>query len=130
MLIQFSIYTYIYIALLASMTVNNVFYVSLLKKFIHDANHAIDWNEIQVEQEGILQVHHVRILDRKSKQLRNRAIGLIKVQWTWYGPKDVTWEHEDAMRAKYPHLLKILEILLMLCKELHRGQCKNKGRGL
>jgi hypothetical protein len=54
---------------------------------------------IQVEQEGVLQVHHVRILDRKRKQLWNRAIGLVKVQWTWYGPEDATWEHEDAMRA-------------------------------
>jgi hypothetical protein len=63
-------------------------------------NHVIDWNVNQVEQEG------VRILDRKNKQLRNRAIGLVKVQWTWYGPEDATWEHEDAIRTKYPHLFE------------------------
>jgi hypothetical protein len=57
------------IALPTSMTVHNVFHVSLLKKYIPDANHVIDWNVIQVEQEGVLQVHHVCILDRKSKQL-------------------------------------------------------------
>jgi hypothetical protein len=57
------------LALPASMTVHNVFHVSLLKKYIPDANHVIDWNVIQVEQEGVLQVHHVRILDRKRKQL-------------------------------------------------------------
>jgi hypothetical protein len=34
------------LALLASMTVRNVFYVSLLKKYIHDVNHVIDWNVI------------------------------------------------------------------------------------
>jgi hypothetical protein len=51
-------------------------------------------------------VHLVRILDRKIKQLWNRAIGLVKVQWTWYGPEDATWEHEDAMRAEYPHLFE------------------------
>jgi hypothetical protein len=90
----------------ASMTVHNVFHVSLLKKYIPDANHVIDWNVIQVEQEGILKVHPVCILDRKSKQLRNRAIGIVKVQWTWYGPEDVTWEHEDAMRAEYLHLFE------------------------
>jgi hypothetical protein len=67
------------LALLASMTVHNVFHVSLLKKYIPDANHVIDWNVIQVEQEGVLQVHLVRILDRKNKQLRNRAIRLVKV---------------------------------------------------
>jgi hypothetical protein len=83
----------------ASMTVHNLFHVSLLKKYIPDANHVIDWNVIRVEQEGVLQVHPVCVLDRKIKQLWNRAIGLVKVQWTWYGPERVTWEHEDAMRA-------------------------------
>jgi hypothetical protein len=67
------------LALPASMTIHNVFHVSFLRKYIPDANHVIDWNVIQVEQEGVLKVHPVRILDRKSKQLRNRAIGLVKV---------------------------------------------------
>jgi hypothetical protein len=67
------------LALPTSMIVHNVFHVSFLKKYMHDANHVIDWNVIQVEQEGVLQVHHVRILDRKNKQLHNRAIGLAKV---------------------------------------------------
>jgi hypothetical protein len=34
-----------------SIFVHNVFHVSLLKKYIIDANHVIDWNVIQVEQE-------------------------------------------------------------------------------
>jgi hypothetical protein len=57
------------LALPASMTIHNVFHVSFLKKYIPDANHVIDWNVIQVEQEVVLQVHHVRILDRKNKHL-------------------------------------------------------------
>jgi hypothetical protein len=59
------------LALPASMIVHTVFHVSLLKKYVPDANHVIDWNMIQVESKGVLQVHPVRILDRKSKQLRN-----------------------------------------------------------
>jgi hypothetical protein len=94
------------IALPASMSVHNVFHVSLLNKYIPDANHVIDWNVIQVEQEDAFQVHLVRILVRKIKQLRNQAIGLVKVQWTWYSPEDVTWEHEDAMREEYLHLFE------------------------
>ena len=54
------------LALPTSMCIYNVFQVSLLKKYMHDANHVNDWNVIQVEQEGVLQVHSVRILDRKS----------------------------------------------------------------
>ena len=37
------------ISLPASMSIHNVFHVSFLKKYIPDANHAIDWNVIQVE---------------------------------------------------------------------------------
>ena len=99
------------LSLPASMTVHNVFHVSLLKKYIPDANHVIDWNVIQVEPEGDLQVHPVCILDKKNKQLWNQAIGLVKVQWTQYGPEDVQWEHEDVMRAEYLHLFENFEIL-------------------
>jgi hypothetical protein len=49
------------LALPASMTIHNVFHVSLLKKYMPDVNHVIDWNVIQVQQEGILQVHLVHI---------------------------------------------------------------------
>ena len=49
------------------MTIHNVFHVSFLKKYMPDANHVIDWNVIQVEQEAVLQVHPVRILDREKK---------------------------------------------------------------
>jgi hypothetical protein len=66
---------------------------------------------VQVEPEGVLQVHHVHILDRKNKQLWNRFIGFVKVQWTWYGPKDATWEHEDVMWVEYPHLFENFEKL-------------------
>jgi hypothetical protein len=55
------------LALSASMTVHNVFHVSLHKKYIPNANHVIDWNVIRVEQEGVLQVHPVCILDKKNK---------------------------------------------------------------
>jgi hypothetical protein len=40
------------LALPASLCIHNVFHVSLLKKYVPDANHVIDWNVIQVEQEG------------------------------------------------------------------------------
>ena len=100
------------LALPTSMIVHNVFHVSLLKKYIPDPNHVIYWNVIQVEQEGILQVHLVHILERRCKQLQNQAIGLVKFQWTWYGPEDATWEHEDVMRAKYSHISEDFENLV------------------
>jgi hypothetical protein len=72
------------------MRVHNVFHVSLLKKYVPDHNHIIDWNVIQVEHEGDFRVEPVHILDQKVKVLRNKAIGLVKFQWTCYSPKYAT----------------------------------------
>jgi hypothetical protein len=54
----------------ASMSMHNVFHVSLLKNYIPDSNHVIDWNVIQVEQEGAFQVHPVCIFTRRSSSSR------------------------------------------------------------
>jgi hypothetical protein len=44
------------LALSVSMNVHNVFHVSLLKKYVHNPNHVIDWHLIKVEMEGDFQV--------------------------------------------------------------------------
>jgi hypothetical protein len=65
----------------ASTRLHNVFHVSF-KKYVSDPNHVIGWNVIQVEHEGDFRVEPVRILDQKVKVLRNKSIGMVKVQWT------------------------------------------------
>jgi hypothetical protein len=46
----------------------------------------------------------VCILDQKSQDtLESCTVGLEKVQWTCYGPKDATW-HD--MRVEYLHLFE------------------------
>jgi hypothetical protein len=37
----------------SSLSIHNVFHVFLLKKYIPYANHVIDWNVIQVDQESL-----------------------------------------------------------------------------
>jgi hypothetical protein len=64
--------------------------VSLLKKYVADPKNIIDWNMIQVEHKGDFRVEPVHILDQKVKVLRNKAIGLVNIQWTYYGPEDAT----------------------------------------
>jgi hypothetical protein len=97
------------LALPSSIRMHNVFYVSLLKKYVPDPNHIIDWNVIQVEHEGEFRVEVVHILEWKLNVLRNKAIGLVKVQWTCYSPKDATWENEENMREEYPQIFDNFE---------------------
>ena len=40
------------LALPSNLRIHNVYHVSLLKKYIHDPTHMIDWNLVQVEPEG------------------------------------------------------------------------------
>jgi hypothetical protein len=83
---------------------HNVFLVSLLKKYVHDYNHIIDWYVIHVESEGEFLPEPLCILDRKETPLRNQTIAHVKVQWKHFGPDEATWEMEDAMKHAYPIL--------------------------
>ena len=57
------------LAMPASTRAHNVFHVSLLKKHVHDPNHVINWDVIQVEPEGEFQIKPMCILDRKVTML-------------------------------------------------------------
>ena len=67
------------LALPPNLRIHNVFHVSLLKKYIHDATHIIDWDVIQVEPEGDFPVEQDYILERREINLRNCSIGEVKV---------------------------------------------------
>jgi hypothetical protein len=84
-----------------------VFHVSLLKKYVHDPNHVIDWTVIQVEPEGEFHPEPQCILDRRETMLQNRAIVQVKVQWKHFGVDEATWELEDAMRLAYPFFFSV-----------------------
>ena len=94
------------LALPPTIKVHNVFHVSILKRYIHDATHVINWNVIQVEPEGGFQVGSKYILDRRKTLLRNRTITQVKVQWKKRNPKEATWELESDMREAYPVLFQ------------------------
>ena len=84
--------------------IHNVFHISLLKKYIHDSTHIIDWNVVQVEPEGEFQVEPLCILDKKETTLQRQVVARVKVQWKHFIPKEATWELEKVMRKKYPGL--------------------------
>jgi hypothetical protein len=51
------------LSFVASLCIHNFFHVLMLKRYVPDTNHIIDWNVIQVDPEGGFQVWPVYILD-------------------------------------------------------------------
>jgi hypothetical protein len=84
--------------------VHNVFHVSQLRKYVHDPKHIIRQEEIDLTPELRYESQPEAILDRKTQQLRNKAITSVKVLWKHHGENEATWELEDAMKEKYPEL--------------------------
>jgi hypothetical protein len=63
-----------------------------------------------VEHKGDFWVEPMPILDWRIKVIKKKATGLVKFQWTYYGPEDATWKHEEAMReANQKHFAKFEE---------------------
>jgi hypothetical protein len=94
------------LALPANLRIHNVFHVSLLKKYVHDPTHMIDWNLVQVEPEGEFQVEPLRILDQREITLRNRVVAQVKVQWKHFSPEEATWELEGDLWKSHPILFQ------------------------
>ncbi|KAL6180385.1 hypothetical protein ACLB2K_047048 [Fragaria x ananassa] len=84
--------------------VHNVFHVSLLRKYIPDASHVIDYGTIKVNADTTFAVELVRILDRSTKRLRRKEVELVKVCWSHHDEGDASWKLKSDMRVKYPKL--------------------------
>ena len=83
---------------------HNVFHVSVLRHYVADESHKLNWKELQVSDVGTLTVEPLRILDRRVRQLRNRLVDQVKVQWDKYSPGSATWEDAETLRRDYPSL--------------------------
>ena len=56
-------------------------FISLfLKRYVHDATHVNNWNNVQVEPEGDFLVEPDYIIEKREISLRNCTIGQVKVQ--------------------------------------------------
>ncbi|GKA11896.1 putative reverse transcriptase domain-containing protein [Tanacetum coccineum] len=84
--------------------VHNTFHVSNLKKYLSDESLVIPMKELLLDDKLNFVEEPVEIMDREVKQLKQSRIPIVKVRWnSKRGPK-FTWECEDQIRAKYPHL--------------------------
>ena len=89
--------------------VHDVFHVSMLRKYITDPIHVIDYEPLQLNEDLSYEEKPVRILAREVKTLRNRSIAFVKVLWRNHHSEEATWEREDEIREKYPELVQEFE---------------------
>ena len=86
--------------------VHGVFHVSMLRKYMPDPAHVVDWGQIEVDTDGTFEEGPVCILDSRDQVLRRKIVRLARVLWWHYGVEESTWEREDTMRTTYPFLFR------------------------
>ncbi|GJS18781.1 putative reverse transcriptase domain-containing protein [Tanacetum coccineum] len=84
--------------------VHDTFHVSNLKKCLADQTLQVPLDEIQVDAKLNFMEEPVEILEREFKKLKRSRIAIVKVRWNSKRGPEFTWEREDQMRLKYPHL--------------------------
>ncbi|GKA88933.1 hypothetical protein Tco_0810745 [Tanacetum coccineum] len=85
-------------------SVHDTFHVSNLKKCLADPTLQIPLEEIQVDAKLNFVEELVEILEREIKKLKRSRILIVKVRWNSKRGPEFTWECEDQMKLKYPHL--------------------------
>ncbi|KAL0549941.1 hypothetical protein IC582_014436 [Cucumis melo] len=87
-------------------TVHDVFHVSMLRKYVPDPSHVVDYEPLEIDENLSYTEQPVELLAREVKTLRNEEIPLVKVLWRNHRIEEATWEREDDMRSHYPELFE------------------------
>ncbi|GJZ93500.1 putative reverse transcriptase domain-containing protein [Tanacetum coccineum] len=84
--------------------VHDMFHVSNLKKCLADPTLQVPLDEIRVDAKLNFIEEPVEIFEREFKKLKHSRIAIVKVRWNSKRNPEFTWEREDQMKLKYPHL--------------------------
>ncbi|XP_035834062.1 uncharacterized protein LOC110881072 [Helianthus annuus] len=89
--------------------IHNTFHVSQLRKCLADETALVPLDDIELD-EGLNYVERpLAIKDVKVKNLRNKVVRQVLVQWQHRKGSEPTWEAEDEMRKHYPFLFCVKE---------------------
>ncbi|XP_076951976.1 uncharacterized protein LOC143625557 [Bidens hawaiensis] len=90
--------------------VHPVFHVSSLKKCLAEGNFQIPLDEVCIDETIHFVERPIEIMDHKDKVTKRIRIPLVKVSWESKKGADFTWEREDLMKEKYPHLFATVNL--------------------
>ncbi|GJX99420.1 hypothetical protein Tco_0356439 [Tanacetum coccineum] len=69
-----------------------------------DKSLVIPLEELRVDDKLHFVEEPVEVMDREIKQLKRSRIPIIKVIWNSKRGPEFTWEREDQLKQKYPHI--------------------------
>ncbi|GJU44500.1 putative reverse transcriptase domain-containing protein [Tanacetum coccineum] len=84
--------------------IHDTFHMSNLKKCLADPTLKVPLDEIRVDAKLNFVEEPVEILEREFKKLKRSRIVIVKVRWNSKRGLEFTWDREDHMKLKYPHL--------------------------
>ncbi|XP_019251202.1 PREDICTED: uncharacterized protein LOC109230129 [Nicotiana attenuata] len=119
--------------LLASMTlIHPVFHVSMLREYMPDPAHIISLEVVEINDSLSYEEEPVEILDRQVRRWRTKDIASVKVLWRNHDVEEATWEAEEDMKIRYPHLFATSEIYTVAFASGHcvRVEGFEEGRNL
>ncbi|GKC07731.1 putative reverse transcriptase domain-containing protein [Tanacetum coccineum] len=84
--------------------IHSTFHVSNLKKCLAEGDVVVLMDEIQLDDKLHMIEEPVEVVDREVKRLKQSRIPIVKVRWNSQRGPEFTWEREDQIKKKYPHL--------------------------
>ncbi|GJW30478.1 hypothetical protein Tco_0047353 [Tanacetum coccineum] len=84
--------------------IHSTFHVLNLKKCLAEGDIVVPMDEIQLDDKLHMIEEPVEVVDREVKQLKQSRIPIVKVCWNSQRGPEFTWEREDQIKKKYPHL--------------------------
>ncbi|XP_019244290.1 PREDICTED: uncharacterized protein LOC109224159 [Nicotiana attenuata] len=81
-----------------------VFHVSMLHKYIGDLSRIVLVDNVQVTERLSYEEAPIAIVDRQVRRLRTKDVVSVKVLWRNKNVEEMTWEAEEDMKYRYPHL--------------------------
>ncbi|WMV51474.1 hypothetical protein MTR67_044859 [Solanum verrucosum] len=86
--------------------VHPVFHISMLKKCMGDPSVIIPTANIEIKDTLSYGEILVQILDRQVRKLRTKEVASVKVLWRNQFVEEATWEAEEDVKKRYPHIFK------------------------
>ncbi|RVW41781.1 Transposon Ty3-G Gag-Pol polyprotein [Vitis vinifera] len=79
---------------------------SNLRKYVFDPYHIVELEPIQISEDLTYEEVPIQIVDMMDKVLCHVVVKLVKIQWSNHSIREATWELEEEMREKQPHLFQ------------------------